>query len=157
MTAVIEAQPNIDKIEMQLFQTSTAFKDKEAEKGEDIFINAVRPESTLLKLPVVAGRWLLPDDEHAVVLNRDRADKTGRDGRRQGLDQPGNDTDPKRSGPSSAPYSISAIMQRNVYVPLPVYQREVGLVGRSTSAWLSTTPDDGATQLRVEKTAARRA
>ncbi len=60
VTAIIEAQPNIDQIEMQLFQTGTAFKDKEAEKGEDIFVNAMRPDSTLLKLPVVAGRWLLP-------------------------------------------------------------------------------------------------
>ena len=46
-------------------------------KGEDVFVNAVRPESTLLNLPMVAGRWLLPEDGHAVVLNRDRADKLG--------------------------------------------------------------------------------
>ncbi len=138
VTAVIAAQPNIDKVEMQLFQTSTAFKDKEAEKGEDIFINAVRPESTLLKLPVVAGRWLLPDDEHAVVLEPRSSRQTGCDDRRQSLDQPGRQHAPKRNGPSSARYSISAICSARVYVPLPVYQREVGLVGRSTSAWLST-------------------
>ena len=42
-------------------------------------------------------------------------------------------------------------MQRTVYVSLPVYQRDMGLVGRSTSVWLSTTPDDAATQVQVEK------
>jgi len=41
-------------------------------------------------------------------------------------------------------------LQHDVFVPLPVYQREVGLVGRTTAAWVSTRPDDGATQQRVE-------
>jgi putative ABC transport system permease protein len=149
ITALIKAQPNVDKIEMQLFQTGTAFKNKEAEKGEDIFINAVRPESELLKLPVVAGRWLLPDDEHAVVLNRDRADKLGVTiGDKVWISLPGDTTKTEWTVVGTV-FDLSNL-QRNVYVPLPVYQREVGLVGRSTSAWVSTLPDDGATQLRVE-------
>jgi putative ABC transport system permease protein len=149
VTAVIEAQPNVDKIEMQLFQTGTAFKDKEAEKGEDIFVNAIRPESTLLKLPVVAGRWLLPSDEHAVVLNRDRADKLGVTiGDKVWISLPGGTTKTEWTVVGTV-FDLSNL-QRNVYVPLPVYQRQVGLVGRTTSAWVSTLPDDGATQLRVE-------
>ncbi len=46
-------------------------------------------------------------------------------------------------------YDLSNL-QHTVYVPLPVYQRDAGLVGRTTSAWVSTLPDDGATQQRVE-------
>jgi putative ABC transport system permease protein len=42
--------------------------------------------------------------------------------------------------------------QRTIYVPLNVYQQESGLVGRSTSAWVATLPDDDVTQLQVEKT-----
>ena len=41
--------------------------------------------------------------------------------------------------------------QRTVYLPLATYQREVGLVGRSSSMWVSTLPDDSATQLQVER------
>ncbi len=149
VTAMIAAQPNIDQIEMQLFQASTAFKNKETEKGEDIFVNAVLPESALLKLPVITGRWLLPGDEHAVVLNRDRADKLGVTiGDQVWIRLEGSNT--KTAWTVVGTVFDLSNLQRNVYVPLPVYQREVGLVGRSTSAWVSTTPDDGATQLRVE-------
>jgi putative ABC transport system permease protein len=33
---VIDAQPNVDKVEMQLLQSSSAFRDEDAEKGEDV-------------------------------------------------------------------------------------------------------------------------
>src|SRR5512136_1797960 len=149
VSAVIAAQPNIDKIEMQLFQTGSAFRDKDAEKGEDIFINAMRPASALLKLPVVAGRWLLPDDEHAVVLNRDRADKLGVTiGDKVWISLAGSTAKTEWTVVGTV-FDLNDL-QRDVFVPLPVYQREVGLVGRTTAAWVSTRPDDGATQQRVE-------
>ena len=52
---------------MQLFQSSTAYRQAEADKGEDVFVSAVRPDSTLMHLPVLEGRWLLPADGHAVA------------------------------------------------------------------------------------------
>jgi putative ABC transport system permease protein len=42
-------------------------------------------------------------------------------------------------------------MQRTAYIPIETYQREVGLVGRSSSVWVTTRPDDGPTQVQVEK------
>lgn len=147
--SVIAAQPNVDQVEMQLFQPSTAFVSQDAEKGEDIFVNAFRPESTLLKLPVTSGRWLLPEDDHAVVLNQDRATKLGV--------TLGDKVWISLEGDSRTEWTVVGTvfdlsnLQRNVYVPLSVYQREAGLTGRTTSAWISTTPDDGATQLQVEK------
>jgi len=147
---VINAQPNIDKVEMELLQASTAFRNKDAEEGEDVFVYAVRPESTLLKLPVVAGRWLLPEDGHAVVLNRNRADKLGVTvGDKVWLSL--EDTQHKSEWTVVGIVFDLSSMQRTVYVSLPVYQRDMGLVGRSTSAWLTTMPDNVATQLQVEK------
>lgn len=149
ITSVIAAQPNVDQIEMQLFQAGTAFIGKDVEKGEDIFLNAFRPESTLIDLPVTSGRWLLPDDDHAVVVNQDRATKLG-----VGL---GDKIWLSLNGDTRTEWTVVGTvfdlsnLQRNVYVPLNVYQREAGLTGRATSAWLSTIPDDGATQLQVEK------
>jgi putative ABC transport system permease protein len=149
ITSVIAVQPNVDQVEVQLFQTGTVFISKETEKGEDIFVNAFRPESTLIHLPVTSGRWLVPDDDHAVVLNQDRAGKLGV--------QVGDKVWISLQGGARSEWTVVGTvfdlsnLQRSVYVPLSVYQREVGLTGRATSAWLSTTPDDGATQLQVEK------
>ncbi len=75
--AIIESQPDVEFAEFTLFQSTTAYKDKESAEGKDIFINAVLPDSRLLKLAVVNGRWLLPEDEHAVVLTTDVAGKMG--------------------------------------------------------------------------------
>ncbi len=149
VTALIAAQPNVDQIEAQLFQSSTAFISKDAEKGEDIFVNAFRPESKLIHLPITSGRWLLPDDGYAVVLNQDRANKLGV--------KIGDKVWISLNGDTRSEWTVVGTvfdlsnLQRSVYVPLSVYQHEVGLTGRATSVWLSTTPDDGATQLQVEK------
>ena len=150
LTSVIRAQSNVDQIEAQSFDSGSAFKNKDTDKGEDIFLSAVRPESALIKLPVVTGRWLLPSDGHAVVLNRDRADKLGVTTGDKVWISLGSSTAKTEWTVVGTVFDLSS-MQRTVYVPLSVYQHAVGLVGRSTSVWLSTTPDDGATQLQVEK------
>ena len=148
--AVVKAQPHIDLNEMQLFQSSTAYRQAEAEKGEDVFVSAVRPDSTLMHLPVIEGRWLLPADGHAVVLNRDRADQLGVTiGDKVWLGLEGNDHKSEWSVVGTV-FDLSNA-QRTVYLPLETYQREVGLVGRSSSVWVSTLPDDSATQLQVER------
>jgi putative ABC transport system permease protein len=148
--AVINAQPNIDKTEMQTVQASTVFRQAEATKGENVFVSAVRPDSTLIKLSVIAGRWLLPTDGHAVVLNRDRAEKLGATvGDKVWLGLEG--TDHKSEWTVVGIVFDLSSMQRTAYIPIDVYQRQVGLVGRSSSVWVSTLPDDGPTQLQVEK------
>ena len=150
LTSVIKTQPNVDQIEMQLWDSGTAFNNKDTDKGEDIFLSAVPPESALIKLPVVAGRWLLPSDGHAVVLNRDRADKLGVTVGDKVWLSLGNNTTKTEWTVVGTVFDLSS-MQRSVYVPRPVYQQDMGLIGRSTSAWVSTLPDNGATQLQVEK------
>ena len=149
ITAVIAAQPNVDQVEVQLFQPATAFVNAAVDKGEDVFVNAFRPDSGLIKLPVTAGRWLLPEDDHAVVLNQDRAAKLGV--------TVGDTVWISLQGDARSEWTVVGTvfdlsnLQRNVYVPITVYQREVGLTGRATSAWLSTNPDNGDTQVQVEK------
>ncbi|HTP09856.1 MAG TPA: FtsX-like permease family protein [Anaerolineae bacterium] len=147
---IIEAQPHIDRSEMQLFQTSTLFTQAEADKGDDVFISAVRPESKLLKLPVTSGRWLVPADGHAVVLNRDRAEEWGVNIGDTIWTGTGDKHDRTAWTVVGTVFDLSS--QRTIYVPLNVYQQESGLVGRSTSAWVATLPDDDVTQLQMEKT-----
>jgi putative ABC transport system permease protein len=148
-TAIIESQPNIEFAEFTLFQSSTAYQDKDTDEGQDIFINAVQPDSRLLQLTVAEGRWLLIEDEHAVVLSTDIAGKMGV--------HVGDEIYFKIDGDERVEWSVVGTvtdlsnMQRNLYVPLGVFQREVGLSGRGTTAWLEVTPDTSATQLQVEK------
>ena len=146
---IIESQPNVEFAEFTLFQSTTAYKDKEAVEGQDIFINAVQPDSRLLNLTVVNGRWLLPDDEHAVAISTDTAKK---------MDvNVGDKIYLKINGDQRIEWTVVGTLtdlsngQRNIYVPLGIYQREVGLTGRGTTAWVAVTPDTGATQLAVEK------
>ena len=85
-----------------------------------------------------------------MVLNRDRADELGVTvGDKVWLSL--EDTNHKTAWTVVGTVFDLSSMQRAVYVSLPVYQRDMGLVGRSTSVWLSTMPDDAATQLKVEK------
>jgi len=147
--AIIESQPDVEFAEFTLFQSSTAYKDKITVEGKDIFVNAVLPTSRLLKLAVMSGRWLLPEDEHATVLTTDVAGKMGV--------TVGDKIFVKINGTDRVAWTVVGTVtdlssgQRNIYVPLGVYQREVGLSGRASTAWLSITPDTPATQLRVEK------
>jgi putative ABC transport system permease protein len=146
---IIETQPHIDRSEMQLFQPSTLFTQAGADKGNDVFISAVRPESKLLKLPVTSGRWLVPADGHAVVLNRDRAVEWGVNIGDTIWTGTGDKHDRTAWTVVGMVFDLSS--QRTSYVPLSVYQQESGLVGRSTSAWVATLPDDDVTQLQMEK------
>jgi putative ABC transport system permease protein len=147
--AIIESQPDIDFAEFTLFESTTAYMDKESAEGKDIFINAVLPDSRLLKLTQAQGRWLLPEDEHAVVLSTDIAGKMGVN--------VGDKIFMKVDGVDRMEWTVVGTVhdlsngQRNVYVPLGIYQQEVGLSGRGTTAWVEVTPDTAATQLRVEK------
>jgi putative ABC transport system permease protein len=150
LIAVAQTVPNIDQIETQIFQGSTAFKRSADEKGADIFVGAVRPETTLMHLPILSGRWLLPTDGHAVVMNRDRAEELGVTvGDKVWFNL--------ESGSPKLEWTIVGIVfdlsnnQRGVYMPIEVYRHETGLIGRSTSLWASTRPDDGATQREVER------
>ena len=145
--ALIAAQPNVEHVEMQLFQASTAYRGKDDVKGEDIFFNGVQPDSQLIKLPLIQGRWLLPADDHAVVLTNEVAGQLGV--------QIGDPIWISLGGQKIEWVVVGTLfdvsnLQRNVYVSRPVYAAEVGLTGHGTSASVSTRPDDGATQLRVE-------
>jgi putative ABC transport system permease protein len=147
--AIIESQPDVEFVEFTLFQSSTAYQDKASAEGQDIFINAVQPDSRLLELTQRQGRWLLPEDEHAVVVTTDVAGKMS-----LGV---GDTLYVKIDSGDKVAWTVVGTvtdlsnMQRNIYVPLATYQREVGLSGRGTTAWVSVTPDTSATQLRVEK------
>ncbi len=145
--AIIAAQPNVEHVEVQLFGGSTAYRGKDDAQGEEIYLFGVQPDSQLIKLPLIQGRWLLSADDHAVILTNDMAGKLGV--------QPGDPIWISLGGRKIEWVVVGTVFdvsnrQRNVYVSRPVYAGEAGLTGRGTIAAVSTLPDDAATQLRVE-------
>jgi putative ABC transport system permease protein len=145
--AIIAAQPNVQHVELQLFEPSAAYRGKDDVQGEEIYLNGVPPDSQLIKLPVIQGRWLLPADDHAAVLTNEEARKLGV--------QIGDPIWISLGGQKIKWVVVGTVFdvssrQRNVYVSRPVYAGDVGLTGHGTIASVGTLPDDGATQLRVE-------
>jgi putative ABC transport system permease protein len=143
--ALIAAQPNVEQVEMQLSETSMAYRGKDDVQGESIFLTGVQPDSQLVKLPLIQGRWLLPEDDHAAVLADELADKLGvQIGGPIWI----------RLGDQKIEWvvvgTVFDLSSTGVYVSRPVYASDMGLTGRSTIAYIGTRPDDGATQLRVE-------
>jgi len=145
--SIITTQPGVDQVEMRLFRPGTARRNEDDLKGEDIFVNALPPDTQLARLPVPHGRWLLPEDGHAVVINQEIATKLGvKVGDTIVLDV--------GSGKKTRWTVVGTVfdlsfLQRNTYVPIEVFTREMGLVGRASDAWVTTLPDDAATQARV--------
>ncbi len=145
--SIITTQPGVDQVEMRLFRSGTALRNEDDLKGEDIFVNALPPDTQLARLPVPHGRWLLPADGHAVVINQEIATKLGvKVGDTIMLDV--------GSGKKTRWTVVGTVfdlsfLQRNTYVPIEVFAREMGLVGRASDAWVTTLPDDAATQARV--------
>jgi putative ABC transport system permease protein len=143
--ALIAAQPNVEHVEMQLSETSTAYRSKDDVEGESIFLAGVQPDSQLIKLPVIQGRWLLPADDHAAVLADELAGKLGvRIGDPIWIRLGGQKIEWVVVG------TVFDLSTTGVYVSRPVYASDVGLTGHGTSAYVGTQPDDGATQLSVE-------
>ncbi len=145
--SIIATQPGVDQVEMRLFRSGTALRNEDDLKGENVFVNALPPDTQLARLPVPHGRWLLPADGHAVVINQEIATKLGvKVGDTIVLDV--------GSGKKTRWTVVGTVfdlsnLQRNTYVPIEVFSREMGLVGRASDAWVTTLPDDAATQARV--------
>lgn len=149
LTSIARTVPQVDQIETRLFQNTTSFKSATAEKGTDIFVVAVKPDTVMTNLPVLQGRWLSIDDGHAVVMNRDRAEDLGVN--------VGDKIWFSLDGGTKIEWTVVGIVfdlsnnQRAVYLPIEVYRTETGLLDRATSLWVTTKPDNDDTQRQVEK------
>jgi putative ABC transport system permease protein len=66
----LEALPGIDTVETWGF-TSTRIVRENGTESDNIVVYGPRYDSTMLTPIIVEGRWLLPDDANAVVINSD--------------------------------------------------------------------------------------
>jgi putative ABC transport system permease protein len=108
-------------------------------EGDNIYFFVPRPDSPLVPSPkMIAGRWLLPEDENAVVLNaltlKDEPDVTV-----------GSDIVLKIMG-RERPYRVVGIcmgvMVSMGYAPYPYVSRTTGMVGLAGAALVKTDRHD---------------
>lgn len=76
---LLATQPHIRQTEAWFSHPATLLRAGQATKeaGAGTILMGVIPESDLYRPRIVAGRWLLPDDDRAVVLNEATAEENG--------------------------------------------------------------------------------
>ncbi len=116
--------------------------------SNDLLLIAPQPNSQMIEPVLLDGRWLLPDDENAVVINTDvtKAEPDLQVGSTLVLDIEGRE---ERwtvvgvvRGVLSGPF---------LYVNYPYFAKVTRTVGRAGTLQVITAPQDAATQERVAK------
>jgi len=145
--ALINRQPGVAAAEMWLFRSGAAKRRADDVAGERIVLRAVPPDTRLYRPSIVRGRWLHPQDGHALVINQALAGDLG---------VSVGDTIVVELGSErviewtivGAVFDLSS-NQAASYVPREVFLRDIGRVGRASIAWIRTAQHDGVFQLRA--------
>ncbi len=79
LEALLETEPHLNYTEAWFSHPATLLREGQATKeaGAGTILVGVLPDSELYRPLVVAGRWLLPNDDRAVVLNEETAEENG--------------------------------------------------------------------------------
>lgn len=111
----------------------------ESEEDESALLFGVPLPTTLYGAQLRAGRWLQPDDRYAVVLNQKLAEDAGVTlGDRVTFDH-------GVKGESTwtvVGLLFDPIITNSAHVPRDVLLREVRSVGKASTVWIQTGPDD---------------
>ncbi len=145
--ALINRQTGVEQAEMWLVRSGAAKRRADDVAGKRIVLRAVPPDTRLYQPSIVRGRWLHPQDGHALVINQALAGDLG---------VSVGDTLVVELGDErviewtivGAVFDLSS-NQAASYVPRDVLLRDIGRVGRTSVAWMRTTQHDSAFQLRV--------
>jgi putative ABC transport system permease protein len=79
LESLLETQPYMTHTEAWFSHPATLLREGQAtrEAGAGTILAGVIPDSELYRPLIVAGRWLLPEDDRAVVLNEETAEENG--------------------------------------------------------------------------------
>lgn len=115
-------------------------------QSERFRIRAPVPDSAMIQPNILAGRWLLPADESAVVINTNlqSEEEDLRVGDTLTVDVNGKEVDFTIVG-----LVHSVLDQPTAYVNYPYFSALTGAAGRTNFARVSIEPDDPASQRRV--------
>jgi putative ABC transport system permease protein len=145
--ALAAAQPGVAHVEAWTFRSGTALRQADDTTGERVSLRALPPETQVFQPAIVQGRWLLPGDDHAIVLNNKLASDLGLSvGQAVTLDFEGID---KRAWTIVGTVFDLSSRQSSAYVPRDVFLRDIGLAGRTSSLQVRTTSQAAAFELSV--------
>jgi len=135
--AIAAEQPGVEHVEAWMFRSGTALRTKDDSTGERVLIRALPPDTQLFQPAITRGRWLLPDDGHAIVLNAKLASDLGLEvGSTVTLDL--DDIGKREWTIVGTVFDLSG-RQAGAYLPRDVFLRDIGLAGRTSSLQIRTT------------------
>src|SRR3972149_1801691 len=141
------AQPGVEHVEAWMFRSGTALRSEDDTAGERVSLRALPPGTELFEPTIVEGRWLLPEDEHAIVLNNDLAARLGLAvGQTVTFDF---DDLGKQEGAIVGTVFDLSNQQSTAYAPRDVFARDAGLTGRTSTLQIRTTRQDAAFEQAV--------
>lgn len=125
-------------------QNATRIRDDDTESA-DIRILAPPADSKLINPNLLSGRWLLPEDENALVLNSQILDEEAdiNIGDELTLDLGGRESSWQVVG-----ITQSTMGRPTAYANYPYFSRQIGSVERASSLHLVTEQHDSASQLQ---------
>ena len=142
--------PGVVNVESWGYGSARRLRADESE-SETLTLFAPPARTVMMQPEIIAGRWLLPDDENALVVSTDtlRAESDLRLGDELTLKLYGRKTTWRIVG------VIRVVGFRGgigvAYANYPYYARVLGQVGRASSAQIVTAQHDTASQLKVKK------
>ena len=145
--AVAAAQPGVEHVEAWTYSSGTALSSTDDETGERTYLSALPPDTQLFQPTITRGRWLLPEDQYAIVLNDKLAEQLGLSvGQAVTLDIEGQ---PKRE------WTIVGLVfdvtngQASSYVPRDVFLKHIGRIGMATNLQMRTARQDMASEQAI--------
>lgn len=143
-------QPGVKAVEMWGLMGSTIRRTEQPESNDDqrASLFGVPLPTTLYRPQLRAGRWLLPDDQNAVVLNQQLAEDVGVNiGEWVTLDH-------GVKGESTwrvVGLLFDPIITNSAHVARDQLQREIGGIHRASTVWIQTEQDDATSEASIAR------
>ena len=140
--ALIGVQSGVSRVELWSIRSVTALQNKAAVAGESISLRGLPAATRIYQPALTQGRWLMPSDNYAVVLNQYMATRLGV--------TVGDLITFDMGDRGKSDWTIVGTVldlsnsQTTGYVPRETLLREIGSVGRTSVAWIRTTNQGGA-------------
>ncbi|MBM3131246.1 MAG: FtsX-like permease family protein [Chloroflexi bacterium] len=147
---IAKQMPGVVNVESWGYTSARRLRSDDSE-SESLTLFAPPAQTAMVQPEIIAGRWLLPDDENAIVVSTDttRAEKDLKLGDEFTLKIAGRKTTWRIVG------IIRVVGFRGgigvAYANYPYYARVIGQVGRAGSVQLVTEKHDTASQLKLKK------
>jgi len=147
---IAKQMPGVTKVESWGYQSVRRLRPDDSE-SESLTLFAPPAQTAMVQPAMIEGRWLLPDDENALVVSTDtlHAEKDLQVGSEITLKISGRKTTWRIVG------LVRVVGFRGgigvAYANYPYYARVIGQVGRAGSVQLVTEQHDTASQLKLKK------